>query len=963
MADYALLPATSIRRRWRAGFVAVAVLASTLAFAGTAAAQPPDQAALIGPADGSTLTGPSAQLQVRASDPDGGTVSVAFEGRPKGATTPGGGDPFTFVVVPDTQNYTYSGRQGTILQQAQWIVGNRATMNTAFVAQVGDLVSEYDNMTQWTYVSNGLRPLNDAGVPNSVVPGNHDFNNATGDIGPYDTYFPPSRFANAAWAPATSRYGGYLGQSQFGPDPIDRRNMDNYALFSAGGTDFLVLNLEWEAPQYALDWADRVLKAYPDRTAIMTTHSFVSISGALRTTAQRPGGTPPAAMWSSFVSTHCQIRLVLSGHEHSGDLGEARRTDTNTCGQPVQLILSDYQDRANGGDGWLRYYTFDPAAGTIAASTYSPKLNQFETDADSSFTLPFPFANQTPAPFAAIGSATVASGATATATWSGLAEDTQYEWRAVVGDGTSAVTSATWTLRTAAKARTLSDPFRRSVTGGWGSADTGQAWGASNPGSFSVDGEWAAITVPKGAGRSVRPAGVMLTDSLVETDLRSVATPSGSGTYVSLLARENGTSSYRAKLTLRSNGSTTLSINRVVNGAETALRSTTLPAMVAAGATARVRFEVTGTSPTALRATAWRADLAEPGGWMLTATDSTTALQSAGGVAVDVYVSSTATTTQTVQFDRYSASGPGSPPPPSNASPTAVIAAPVINGRTVQFSGNGSTDSDGTVTGWRWAFGDGQFADGVTATRTYESDGTFQVTLTATDDDGATGTANVTVTVSAPPVIEAARDQFERTTANGWGIANTGGAWTTTGAATRYSVTGGAGRHTLTSPGATAESSLAAVSTTGSDTRVSISWNRSAATGKIYTTVVPRMINSTSDYRVSVVIATTGRPTVTLIRRVAGTELNIGSVSPPVVVAADTPCVLAVRLAPIGGSTTLSAKFWSSGESEPAAWQVSATDGTVALQGSGSFKLISYLSSSATQPIVASFDDLTVTRR
>ena len=314
------------------------------------------------------------------------------------------------VALPDTQNYTYNNRQGTIVQQAQWAVNTRAQLNTAMVVQLGDLVSNYDNLTQWGHTSTGLKVLDDANVPNTVVPGNHDFNNATGEFAQYDSYFPPSRYADKPWTPSTARYGGYLGQNLFGPDPVDRRNMNNFALFTAGGRDFLVLNLEWEAPQYALDWAAKVLAAYPDRIAIMATHSFVNLNGQRRTTAERPGGTPANTMWTNFVSQQCSIRLVLNGHFHNGNLGEANRSDLNRCGQPVQQILTDYQDRANGGDGWLRYYTFDPAANTMTATTYSPKLNQFETDADSAFTLPFDLSAPQPAPFTTIGTDRIASG-------------------------------------------------------------------------------------------------------------------------------------------------------------------------------------------------------------------------------------------------------------------------------------------------------------------------------------------------------------------------------------------------------------------------------------------------------------------------------------------------------------------------------------------------------------------------
>jgi hypothetical protein len=59
-----------------------------------------------------------------ATDPDGGSLDVRFEGRKAGATVPGAGtgDPFTIVALPDLQNYTYNNRQGTIVQQAQWAV-------------------------------------------------------------------------------------------------------------------------------------------------------------------------------------------------------------------------------------------------------------------------------------------------------------------------------------------------------------------------------------------------------------------------------------------------------------------------------------------------------------------------------------------------------------------------------------------------------------------------------------------------------------------------------------------------------------------------------------------------------------------------------------------------------------------------------------------------------------------------
>lgn len=514
-----------------------ALLASTVVVLGLitvgaapAQAAPPATATLVSPANGSTTTA-QPTLAVTANDPDGGSLDVTFEGRRQGAVGPGpGADPFTLVVIPDTQNYTYNNRQGTIAQQAQWVVNSRSSLNTAMAVQLGDLVSEDENLVQWGYVSNGLKVMDDAGMPNTVLPGNHDFDNVTETFAQYDTYFPPSRYLNAPWTPTSSRYGGYMGQSQFGVDPVDRRNMNNYALFTAGGRDFIVLNFEFEPPTSVYAWADRVLAAHPGRIAIVATHSFVSINGQLRTNFTRTNGTSPATMWSQFISTHCQIQLVVSGHEHNGEASEARRTDTNSCGKPVQGILTDYQDRANGGDGWLRHYTFDPATDTMTATTYSPKLNQYETDANSAFTVPFDLGVAQPAPFEPIATKTVTSGATASTPWAGLLPDTVYEWRAVTRDATGSSTSPTWTFRTPPNGVAIEDTFTRTSASGWGATDTGQPWTVSSTSALTVSGGAGRLAAPAGTGRWARLDTLSALDSTISADLSVAPAATGSGT-------------------------------------------------------------------------------------------------------------------------------------------------------------------------------------------------------------------------------------------------------------------------------------------------------------------------------------------------------------------------------------------------------------------------------------------------
>lgn len=938
-----------------------AVVAATLLLALVAPpayAAEPDAPALVSPGTGSTVAGTDVALAVTATDPDAGSLSVRFEGRKAGATVPGSGsgDPFTIVALPDTQNYTYNNRQATMTQQTQWAVNTRATLNTAIVVQLGDLVSEYDNLAQWGRTSTAFQVLDAAAMPNTVIAGNHDFDNATGTATQYNTYFPPSRYAGKAWIPSTSSYGGYLGQNLFGTDPIDRQGMDNFALFTAGGRDFVVLNLEWEAPQYALDWGAKVLAAYPDRLAILTTHAFVGINGQRRTTAERPGGTPADQLWTSFVSRQCQIRLVLSGHFHDGDLGEANRSDLNSCGQPVQQVLTDYQDRANGGDGWLRYYTVDPTAGTMTATTYSPKLNQYETDADSAFTVPFALGEPQPAPFTPIATVQVASGGTAATTWTGLAADTDYEWRAVSTDGAGAATSTTWTFRTSPRNEYVDDTFSRNVSNGWGAADASHPWTTrSTASAYSVDGSRGLITAAVGATRGATLSGVQAGDVRLTTDIALAAAATGSGTYVSLHGRLIGTNSYRAKLRYIAGGSLGLALIRYT-GSEIGLGTVTVPGVtVTPGTPIRLVLQLEGTSPTTLRAKAWPTSAAEPGSWQVTATDSTAGLQAAGSTGIDVYTSSSATAPSTVSVDRFTAS-PLTTTPPVNQPPDAVIGTPTVTDLKVDLSATGSSDPDGTITTYQWAFGDTTSGTGQTTTHTYTTPGTYTVTLTVTDNTGATDTATRQVSVTAPPAGPLAKDDFGRSVANGWGTADGGGAWTVAGTSSQYSVSGGVGRQAITTAGTTTTASLG-VSSDDTDLRVRLAWNRTAAAGTLYASVLPRRLSASNDYRCKVVVSASGAMRLDLVRRVSGAETTLATATiAGLTQAASQEYQVACRTTTSGGSTQLSAKLWRVGTSEPGSWQVSTTDGTTALQGAGGIGLSAYNSSGATQPVTISFD-------
>jgi hypothetical protein len=158
--------------------------------------------------------------------------------------------------------------------------------------------------------------LDDNRVPYGVAPGNHD-QAADGTANMFDKYFPVSRFLNTdhPW------YMGYLGQET--TDPINRENKNNYELFSVGGLDFLVIHIEMDWPDYAVSWADKIIKRYPNRRVILSTHLFLDTTNTRPTAKQfRSNGTSAEAVWQQIIKPNCNVFMVVTGTIRVG-----RRTD------------------------------------------------------------------------------------------------------------------------------------------------------------------------------------------------------------------------------------------------------------------------------------------------------------------------------------------------------------------------------------------------------------------------------------------------------------------------------------------------------------------------------------------------------------------------------------------------------------------------------------------------------------
>ncbi len=243
------------------------------------------------------------------------------------------------------------------------------------------------------------------------------------------------------------------------------------------------------------------------------------------------------------------------------------------------------------------------------------------------------------------GNGTTATGATASRTY---AVAGTYTITLTVTDDKGATASTTRTV-TVGDAPVLyaSDAFGRTATSGFGTADVGGAWTVSGTASnYSVTGGVGRTTMAAGATRLATLEGVRQTNTEVSAKLSLDKDATGGGTYLALLGRRVDTSNdYRMKLRVQAGGAVTAQLIRVVGGTETAVQTVaTVPGLtVNAGDVLRVRFQVTGTGTTGLAAKVWKDGTAEPGTWQLQATDTTSALQSAGSVGVWAYLSGSST--------------------------------------------------------------------------------------------------------------------------------------------------------------------------------------------------------------------------------------------------------------------------------------------------------------------------------
>jgi hypothetical protein len=160
----------------------------------------------------------------------------------------------------------------------------------------------------------------------------------------YNLLFGPARFAGDPFYgdPGALTPGNRVGDS----------NEDNFTLFDSNGVGFISINLAFKKAPNAiglanaeLAWADNLLKTYPDRLGILTSHYFMNTNDGVE--------LPLVGQYGQEVydtlSNNRNLFMMLAGHRY----GESWVTETaGRAGfQPTQIMMANYQGYVFPDDG------------------------------------------------------------------------------------------------------------------------------------------------------------------------------------------------------------------------------------------------------------------------------------------------------------------------------------------------------------------------------------------------------------------------------------------------------------------------------------------------------------------------------------------------------------------------------------------------------------------------------------
>lgn len=244
---------------------------------------------------------------------------------------------------------------------------------------LGD-ITDKDAQDEWDRAVVAFGSLAEAGIPYSVVIGNHDgVTNSTKDNAAFNS------------AISTDYYNSSLGGKY-------DKNMDNtWRKIEVNGTKYLIFTLGYGANDDILSWASEIIEENQDYNVIITLHVYMYRDG---TTIDSNDKYPPSAngtdrygkayndgddIYEKLIKKHSNIVMVLSGHDPCPYI--VHRTDDGT----VQL-LTDHQyvdrDLHSAGQpttGMVTMFYISEDGKTVTVECYSTVYEMYYS-AENQFT-------------------------------------------------------------------------------------------------------------------------------------------------------------------------------------------------------------------------------------------------------------------------------------------------------------------------------------------------------------------------------------------------------------------------------------------------------------------------------------------------------------------------------------------------------------------------------------------------
>jgi hypothetical protein len=319
------------------------------------------------------------------------TAGAGLMGAMEPAQAAGTVTSFALAVLPDTQFYaryatTDEGRQfqktygsTPFAAQTQWIAGNATAYNIPFVIHLGDVVDQVGKPNQWRVADEAMKHLEAAGVPYSILAGNHDVLTDYDYRDPSDQNSGTDAQRNLASEPYLQWFPTSRAARQTTFKERHSSGFHEAHVFEAHGVKFMVLSLSWRISNAGIAWARDVIARNPGVPVIVSNHQLLNMAGDGISPLETEYGK---MLWDKLIRDNDQIFMTLNGHHH----GAAYLRKFNDFGNEVHQMVVDYQMDYQGGNAMMRLYELDLTGNKIDVMSFSPwvvqkpanTLNQFD---------------------------------------------------------------------------------------------------------------------------------------------------------------------------------------------------------------------------------------------------------------------------------------------------------------------------------------------------------------------------------------------------------------------------------------------------------------------------------------------------------------------------------------------------------------------------------------------------------